>query len=108
MSVRLGLARDKKSLMRYISAGTQEIGQFVRDLGENWFDHDFIAVNYQKHPEPVEHVVSALAQSAADRNAACLLYALRTAAHAAKGWLILRCRQMCPFLRRGQHIRRAQ
>ena len=63
ISVWIGTITNEKSLTRYISAGTPENGQFVRDLGENWFDHDFIAVNYQKRAEPIEQVVSALAQT---------------------------------------------
>ena len=63
ISVWIGTATSEQSLTRYIAAGTPENGQFVRDLGENWFDHDFIAVSYQERPEPVEHVVSALAQT---------------------------------------------
>ncbi len=63
ISVWIGTTTNEKSLTRYISAGTPQNGQFVRDLGVEWFDHDFIAVNYQKRAEPIEQVVSALAQT---------------------------------------------
>ncbi|MHC8945437.1 immunity 22 family protein [Advenella incenata] len=59
-SIWIGYAKDKKSLTHYLSASSPEKGQFVRDMGEEWFDHDFIAVEYQKKNAPIEQVVDAL------------------------------------------------
>jgi len=60
VSIWIGSATDEKALTKYISAGTPEEGQFVRDMGEEWFDHDFIAVEYQKKSAPIEQVVDTL------------------------------------------------
>ncbi|ETF03468.1 hypothetical protein W822_08040 [Advenella kashmirensis W13003] len=63
VSIWIGSVSDKKSLKKYISAEAPENGQFVRDMGAEWFDHDFIAGGYQKRDGPVEQVVNELVQA---------------------------------------------
>ncbi|ETF03467.1 hypothetical protein W822_08035 [Advenella kashmirensis W13003] len=62
-SIWIGTIANEQSLIDYIAADDPESGHFARDMGEDWFDHDFIAVEHQKAPEPLEQVVERLAQT---------------------------------------------
>lgn len=62
VSIWIGSVADETSLTTYLSAGAPEEGRFVRDMGEDWLDHDFLATGYRSDPAPIDRVVDDLAQ----------------------------------------------
>ena len=63
VSIWVGTVNSKKSLDAYLSAQTPEDGQFAKDAGDDWYDHDFIAAHYQKSAVTIASMIESLAQT---------------------------------------------
>ena len=50
-SVWIGSMPTREAFDRYLSADAPENGAFALDIGESWFDHDFLETSF--YPEPV-------------------------------------------------------
>ena len=62
-SIWVGSATSKKALNAYLSPGSPENGQFVRDAGDDWYDHDFLDAEKQPSLRPATEVIAELGQS---------------------------------------------
>lgn len=62
-SIWVGTASSKKALNSYLSPGSPERGQFVKDAGDDWYDHDFLDAQKQRSLRPAAEVIAELAQS---------------------------------------------
>lgn len=62
-SIWVGTVSSKKALNAYLSPGSPERAQFVKDAGDDWYDHDFLDAQKQRSPRPAAEVITELAQS---------------------------------------------
>ena len=62
-SIWVGTVSSKKALNAYLSPGSPERAQFVKDAGDDWYDHDFLDAQKQRSQRPAAEVITELAQS---------------------------------------------
>lgn len=62
-SIWVGTVSSTKALNAYLSPASPEHGQFVKDAGDDWYDHDFLDAQKHRSLRPAAEVITELAQS---------------------------------------------